>query len=91
MYKHVVQEINAREDNFTLIKLSYMLDSIIVKMAVYGMDLIVQHKSVDEHRTDLTEEDRRYVLRVLRCQVKENTLLTSLSGEDGKAAVELLV
>ena len=74
MDEHVVQEVNTRKDNFTLVELSDVLDSVIVEVALYGMDLIVEHESVDEHRTDLTEEDRRYVLRVLCCQVKEDTL-----------------
>ena len=58
MDEHVVQEVNARKDNFTLVELSYVLDSVIVKVALYCTDLIVEHESVDEHRTDLTEEDR---------------------------------
>ena len=58
MDEHVVQEVNAREDNFTLIELSDVLDSVIVKVALYCTDLIVEHESVDEHRTYLTEEDR---------------------------------
>ena len=58
MDEHVVQEVNARKDDLTLIELSYMLDRIIVKVAFNGTDLIVKHESVDEHRTDLTEEDR---------------------------------
>ena len=89
--EHVVQEVNAREDNFTLVELSDVLDGIIVKVALNGFDLIVEHESVDEHRTDLTEEDRRYVLRVLCCQVKEDTLLTSFSCKECKAAVIVLV
>ena len=58
MDEHVVQEVNTRKDNFTLVELSDVLDSVIVEVALYGMDLIVEHESVDEHRTDLTEEDR---------------------------------
>ena len=58
MDEHVVQEVNARKDDFTLIELSYVLDRIIVKVALNCTDLIVEHESVDEHRTDLTEEDR---------------------------------
>ena len=58
MDEHVVQEVNRSKDNFALIELSYVLDSIIVKVALYCTDLIVEHESVDEHRTDLTEEDR---------------------------------
>ena len=58
MNEHVMQEVNARQDDFTLIELSYMLDGIIVKVALYRMDLIIEHESVDKHRTDLTEEDR---------------------------------
>ena len=91
MDEHVVEEVNAREDNFTLVELSYVLDSVIVKVALYRMDLIVEHESVDEHRTYLTEEDRRYVLRVLCCEVKEDTLLTAFSCEEREAAVILLV
>ncbi len=91
MDEHVVQEVNTRKDNFTLIELSYVLDSIIVKVALYCTDLIVEHESVDEHRTDLTEEDRRYILRVLCCQVKEDTLLTSFSCKECKTAVIFLV
>ena len=91
MDEHVVQEVNTRKDNFTLIELSYVLDSIIVKVALYCTDLIVEHESVDEHRTDLTEEDWRYILRVLCCQVKEDTLLTSFSCKECKTAVIFLV
>ena len=86
-----MQEINARQDNFTLIKLTYMLYRIIVKMALYRMDLIVKHESVDKECTDLTEQDCRYVLRVLSCEVKEDTLLTSLSCKECKTAVEFLI
>ena len=56
--EHVVQEVYACEDNFTLIEFSDMLDSIIIKVALYSMDLIVKHESVDQHRTNLTKEDR---------------------------------
>ena len=91
MDEHVVEEVNARKDNFTLIELSDVLDSVIVEVALYSMDLIVEHESVDEHRTYLTEEDRRYVLRVLCCQVKENTLLTSFSCEECETAVIFLL
>ena len=91
MDEHVVKEVNAREDDFTLIELSDVLESIIVKVALNGVDLIVEHESVDEHRTDLTEEDRRNVLRVLSCQVEEDTLLTSFSCEECKTAVIVLV
>ena len=91
MDEHIVQEVNRSEDNFTLIELSYVLDSVIVKVALDCTDLIVEHESVDEHRTDLTEEDRRYVLRVLCCEVKEDTLFTSFSCEECKTAVILLV
>ena len=91
MDEHVVQEVNRSKDNFALVELSYVLDSIIVKVALYCTDLIVEHESVDEHRTDLTEEDRRYILRVLCCQVKENTLLTSFSCKECKTAVIFLV
>ena len=91
MNEHVVQKVNARKDNFTLIELSDVLDSVIVKMALYGFDLIVEHESVNEHRTDLTEEDRRYVLRVLCCEVKEYTLLTSLSCKECKTAMVFLI
>ncbi len=86
-----MQEINAREDNFTLVELSDVLDGVIIKVALYRTDLIVEHESVDEHRTDLSEEDRRYVLRVLCCQIKEYTLLTSFSCKECKAAVIVLV
>ena len=89
--EHIVQEVNAREDNFTLIELPDVLQCVIVKVALYRIDLIVEHETVDEHRTDLTEEDRRYVLRVLCCEVKEDTLLTSFSCEECKTAVILLV
>ena len=89
--EHIVQEVDGGQDDFTLIQLTYMLDRVIVKVAFYRLDLIVEHESVDEERTDLTEEDRRYVLRILCCEVKEDTLLTSLSGEDRKSAVELSV
>lgn len=58
MDEHVVQEVNAREDDFALVKLSDVLDSVIVEVALDGLDLIVEHEPVDEHRTDLTEEDR---------------------------------
>ena len=91
MDEHVVQEVNAREDDLALVKLSDVLDSVIVKVALDCTDLIVEHESVDEHRTDLTEEDRRYVLRVLCCQVKEDTLLTSFSCEECETAVIFLL
>ena len=35
-----------------------MLDGIIVEVALYRPDLVIEHESVDEERTDLTEEDR---------------------------------
>ena len=88
MDEHVVQEVNTRKDNFTLVELSDVLDSVIVEVALYGMDLIVEHESVDQESTDLTEQDRRNVLRVLCCQVKEDTLLTSFSCNKGQTAVE---
>ena len=91
MDEHVMEEIDAREDDFALIELSDVLQSIIVKVALYRVDLIVEHETVDKDRTDLTEEDRRYVLRVLSREVKEDTLLTALSGEERKSAVEFLV
>ena len=91
MDEHVVQEVNARKDNFTLVELSDVLDSVIVEVALYGMDLIVEHESVDEHRTDLTEEYGRYVLGVLSCKVKEDTLLTSFSCEECETAVIFLL
>ena len=86
-----MEKINARQDNLTLIELSYMLDRVVIQVALNRPDLIVEHKSVDEHRTYLTEEDRRYVLRILSCKVKEETLLTSLSCEKCKSAVEFPV
>ena len=89
--EHVMQQINAGEDDLALIELSDVLDGKIVKMALNCTDLIVEHESVDEDRTDLTKEDRRYILRCLCCQVKEDTLLTALSCEKCKAAVELLI
>ena len=58
MDEHVMQEVNARKYDFTLVELSDVLDRIIVKVALYRTDLIVEHESVDKHRTDLTEEDR---------------------------------
>ena len=58
MDEHVVQEVNAREDDLALVKLSDVLDSIIVEVAFYCTDLIVKHETVNEHCTDLTEEDR---------------------------------
>ena len=58
MNEHVVQEVNAREDDLALVKLSDVLDGVIVEVAFYCTDLIVKHETVDEHRTDLTEEDR---------------------------------
>ena len=58
MDEHVVEEVNTGEDHFTLIELSYMLDGVVVQMALDGMDLIVEHETVDQHSTDLTEEDR---------------------------------
>ena len=68
-----------------------MLDGIIVEVALYCPDLIVEHESVDEERTNLTEEDRRYVLRVLCCQIEEDTLLTALSCKECKTAMELSI
>ncbi len=56
--EHVVQEVDRGQDDFTLIEFTYMLDSIIVKVALNSPDLIVEHESVDEERTDLTEQDR---------------------------------
>ena len=91
MDEHVMQEVNTRQDNFTLVKLTYMLDGVIVQVALYRTDLIVKHESVDEHGTDLTEQDRRYVLRVLSCQIQEDTLLTSLTSEECETAVEFLI
>lgn len=58
MDEHVVQEVNAREDDLALVKLSDVFDGIIVEVAFYCTDLIVKHETVDEHRTNLTEEDR---------------------------------
>ncbi len=60
-------------------------------MALYYVDLVVEHESVDEHRTYLTEEDRGYVLGVLCRKVEEDTLLTALSCKECKSAVEFLV
>ena len=91
MNEHVVQEVNTRKDNFTLIELPDMLDGVIIKVALYRTDLIVKHESVDEHGTDLTEQDRRYVLRVLSCQIQEDTLLTALTSEECETAVEFLI
>ena len=91
MDEHVMQEVNTRKDNFTLVELSDVLDRIIIKMALYCMDLIVKHESVDKERTYLTEENRGNVLRVLCCQIEEDTLLTSLSCKECKTAVELLI
>ena len=54
----VVQQVDARQDNFTLIQLTYMLDSVIVEVALNSLDLVVEHESVDQECTDLTEEDR---------------------------------
>lgn len=58
MDEHVVQEIDAGQDDLTLIELTHMLDRVIVKVALDGFDLVVEHESVDKYRTDLTEEDR---------------------------------
>ena len=91
MDEHVVQEVNTRKDNFTLVELSDVLDSVIVEVALYGMDLIVEHESVDKERTYLTEENRGNVLRVLCCQIEEDTLLTSLSCKESKTDVEFLL
>ena len=87
MDEHVMQQVNAREDDFTLVELSDVLDSIIVEVALYRMDLVVEHESVDKECTYLTEEDRRYVLRVLCCEVEEDTLLTAFSCKECKTAV----
>ena len=57
MDEHVVQEVNTRKDNFTLIELPDMLDGVIIKVALCRTDLIVKHETVNEHCTDLTEED----------------------------------
>ena len=60
-------------------------------MALHRIDLIIKHKPVDQHGTDLTEKNRRYILRVLSRKIKEDTLLTSLSCKESKTAVELLI
>ena len=86
--EHIVQEVDARQDDFTLIQLTYMLDGVIVEVALNCLDLIVEHESVNEERTDLTEQDGRNVLRVLCCQIEEDTLLTSFSCNEGNTAVE---
>ena len=91
MDEHVVEQVNTREDNFSLIELSYVLDGVIIELALYRVDLIVKHESVDKERTYLTEENRGNVLRVLCCQVKEDTLLTSFSCKECKTAVIFLV
>ena len=91
MDEHVMQQVDAREDNFTLVELSDVLDGIIVEVALYRMDLVVEHESVDKECTYLTEEDRRYILRVLCCEVKEDTLLTAFSCEECKTAVIFLI
>jgi len=91
MDEHVVQEVNARQDDLTLIEFSDVLDRIVVKVAFYCTDLVIEHESVNEHRTYLTEEDRGYVLRVLCCEVKEDTLLTALSCKECKTAVIFLL
>ena len=91
MNKHVMQEVNTGKDDLTLIELSDVFDRIIVKVAFYRPDLIIKHESVDEHRTDLTEKDRGNVLRVLCCEVKEDTLLTSFSCKECQTAVIFLV
>ena len=86
--EHVVQEVDRGQDDFALVELSDVLDRVIVEVALNRLDLIVEHESVDEECTDLTEEDRRNVLRVLRGQVEEDTLLTAFSCNEGQAAVE---
>ena len=58
MNEHIVQQVNAGKNNLTLIKLTYMLYRVIIQVALYRTDLIVKHESVDEHRTDLTKQDR---------------------------------
>lgn len=91
MDEHVVEQVDARKDDLTLIQFPYMLDRVIIKVALDGMDLIVEHEPVDKERTYLTKEDRRYILRILCRQVKEYTLLTSLSCKERQSAVILLI
>ena len=55
-----------------------MLDRVIVKVAFNCLDLVIEHESVDQERTDLTEKDRGNVLRVLCGQLEEDTLATSV-------------
>ena len=53
--------------------------------------VFVDHESVDQKCTDLSEEYRRNILRVLRRQVKEYTLSTTFSCDKSQTAMELLV
>ena len=89
--EHVVQQVDGRQNDFALVELTDVLDGIIVEVALYRTDLVIEHETVDEERTDLSEEDRRYVLRVLCCQIEEDTLLTALSCEERQTAVEFLL
>ena len=84
----VMQQVDRGQDYFTLIELSDVLDRVIVKVSLNCLDLIVKHESVDEERTDLTEQDGRNVLRVLCCQIEEDTLLTAFSCDQCQTAVE---
>ena len=58
MDEHILKEVDRCEDSLTLIELTYMLDGVVVEMVLNSPDLIVEHESVDDHGTDLTEEDR---------------------------------
>ena len=69
----VMQQVDRGQDDFTLIELSDVLDRVIVKVAFNSLDLIVEHESVNEKRTDL---------------IKEDTLLTAFSCYQCKTAVE---
>ena len=58
MDEHVVQEVDAAEDHLALMEFADMLDGIIVKVSLDGADLVCEHQTVDQERTDLTEKYR---------------------------------
>ena len=52
MDEHVVQQVDRRQDDFTLVELTNVLDSIIVEVALDRTDLVVEHETVDQERKE---------------------------------------
>ena len=77
--KHVVEKVDARQDTLTLIEFADMFHRIVVKVILNRVDVVIEHESVNQKRTDLSEKHRRYVCRALCRQEKEDTLLTAFS------------